>query len=124
MRKILLDTDIIIDILRNHRETIQLVKKISTDELYISGITEAEIFAGKDLSDENKRKLCMELLSKFEKINPNNIILRKAGEFRRKYGVPLPNCIVAATTYELNAELLTRNLKHYMKIKEVKIFRF
>ncbi|MEM5881557.1 MAG: PIN domain-containing protein [Candidatus Aenigmatarchaeota archaeon] len=103
MRKILVDSDIIIDVLRNFRKTKEILEKISEEDLYISGITELEIFAGEDMKDEQKKRIVTDFLSKFKKINPNNEIFQLAGEFRRKYKLPPLDCIIAATVYLINA---------------------
>jgi predicted nucleic acid-binding protein len=122
--KIIVDTSIIIDILRNVKASIDLIQKLSKENLlFISGITEAELFSGKDTDNERKKEKILELLSYFQKINPTNEILQKAGEFRRKYNVSLLDCIIAATAYYLNAEILTKNEKDFSKIKEIKIFK-
>jgi predicted nucleic acid-binding protein len=122
--KIIVDTSIIIDILRNVKASIDLIQKLSKENLlFISGITEAELFSGKDADNERKKEKILELLSYFQKINPTNEILQKAGEFRRKYNVSLLDCIIAATAYYLNAEILTKNEKDFSKIKEIKIFK-
>ncbi len=122
--KIIVDTSIIIDILRNVKASIDLIQKLSKENLlFISGITEAELFSGKDADNERKKEKILELLSYFQKINPTNEILQKAGEFRRKYNVSLLDCIIAATAYYLNAEILTKNEKDFSKIKEIKLFR-
>ena len=123
MRKILIDSDIIIDILRGLRKTVKEVEELfKENELYISGITEMEIFAGKDAEDNRKRKMMEELLSKFKKINPNNEIFKIAGEFRRKYNISPPDCIIAATSYWMNTELWTRNVTDFEKVVEIRIF--
>jgi predicted nucleic acid-binding protein len=122
--KIIVDTSIIIDILRNVKASIDLIQKLSKENLlFISGITEAELFSGKDADNERKKEKILELLSYFQKINPNNEILQKAGEFRRKYNVSLLDCIIAATAYYLNAEILTKNEKDFSKIEEVRLLR-
>ena len=121
MRKVLLESDVIIDILRNFKKTIKRVESLLEDsELFISGITEAEIFADKDMENEKKRKAVIDLFSKLKKINPTNEIFRVAGKFRRKYKLPLVDCIIGATAYSIGAELFTRNVKDFRKIKEIK----
>jgi predicted nucleic acid-binding protein len=122
--KIVVDTNIIIDILKNVEASLALVKKLMEEnELFISGITEAEIFSGKDSESENKRQKILRVLSFFQKVNPNNEILQKAGEFRRKYNISLLDCIIAATAHYINAVILTKNEKDFSKIKEVKLFK-
>jgi predicted nucleic acid-binding protein len=85
--KIVVDSDVIIDAIRGVKTSANLLKElIKENELFISGITEAEIFAGKNFENEDKKQKLLKFLSFFQKINPNNEILQKAGEFRRKYG--------------------------------------
>lgn len=122
--KILIDTDVIIDVLRNVKKIIKLLEKlIEGNELYISGITEGELFSGRDLEDKRKEEIVLIFLSKFRKVNPTNEILQLAGEFRRKYDVSLLDCIIAATAYKIEAKILTKNLKDFQKVKEVKLFK-
>jgi predicted nucleic acid-binding protein len=122
--KIVIDTSIIIDILRNVKTYIDLIQDLSKENLlFISGITEAELFSGKDADNEKKKEKILEFLSYFQKVNPTNEILQKAGEFRRKYNVSLLDCIIAATAYYLNAEILTKNEKDFSKIKEIKLLK-
>jgi predicted nucleic acid-binding protein len=122
--KIVVDSDVIIDVIRNVQTSLDLLKElVKENELFISGITEAEIFSGRDLQDENKKQKLLRFLSFFQKVNPNNEILQKAGEFRRKYNISLLDCIIAATAYCINAELLTRNEKDFSKIEEIKLFK-
>jgi len=97
-------------------------KLFAENELYISGITEMEVFAGKDMENEEKKKKIIEMLSIFKKVNPTNEIFRLAGEFRRRYNITFPDCVIAATTYLLKAELFTKNTKDFEKIEEIKIF--
>ncbi len=56
--KVVVDTDAIIDILRGFKPTKEKIKELlENNELFISGITEAEIFAGKDMEvEENVQK--------------------------------------------------------------------
>ena len=120
--KIVVDTDVIIDVLRGFEPTKEKIKELlENNELLISGITEAEIFAGKDMEMGEKKKKIVKFLSMFKKVNPDNQILQIAGEFKRKYRISLLDCIIAATAYVLNAKLFTRNKKDFEKIKEVRL---
>jgi predicted nucleic acid-binding protein len=122
MKKVLLDSDVIIDILRGFKETMKKVEELfEENELYISGITEMEIFAGKDMEKEEKRKKIVEMISKFKKVNPTNEIFRLAGDFRRRYNISIPNCLIAATAYSIGAILFTKNVQDFRKIEEIKI---
>lgn len=47
-------------------------------------------------------------------------IARLSGFFKRKYNVSLPDALIAATSYLTNSILVTRNIKDFEKIKEIK----
>jgi len=122
--KILVDSSILIDVLRGEKKTVEKLQHLfKNNQLYISGLTEMEVLAGKENEKEEKRKLAKELISQFKKINPDNRILEIAAGFRRKYGVSSPDCIIAATAYAINARIWTENYKDFEKIKEVEIFK-
>jgi predicted nucleic acid-binding protein len=49
-------------------------------------------------------------------------IAQKAGEVRRKFNVPFADSIIAATTLHFGTKtLVTKNIKHYKSIKDIKI---
>jgi len=120
--RILVDTSVLIDVLRGKKETIEKLKQLFRDnQLYISGLTEMELLAGKENEEERKMKRTKELISTFEKINPDNLIFQIAAEFRRKYNVSSPDCIIAATAYVINAKIWTEDYKDFRKIKEIEV---
>lgn len=121
--KVVFDTTILVDHLRNFKRATELVRKVRNKEIlgYISALTEAEIFAGKDSADENKKRLLLELISLFNKIHVDNEIAQKAGEFKRKYDVPLDDCIIAATAAVQNSKLWTKNIEDFKNIKEIDV---
>ncbi len=121
--KIVFDTTILVDHLRNFNPATDLLKKVRNKEIivYISSLTEAELFAGKDSADEKKRLLLSELISLFTKIDINNEVAKKAGEFKRKYNVLLDDSIIAATAAIQKLKLWTKNLEDFKKIKEIEV---
>lgn len=69
----------------------------------------------------SEQKLFSKLLQQLQ-ISPLSFeIAETAGSLRRKYKIMLPDAIVAATALHSNAILLTRNIKHFQKIKEIKV---
>ncbi len=121
--KIVFDTTILVDHLRNFNRATDLIKKVRDKEIsgYISALTEAELFAGKDSADEKKRLLMSELISLFTKIDIDNEVAKKAGEFKRKYNVLLDDSIIAATAAVQRSKLWTKNFEDFKKIKEIDI---
>lgn len=121
--RILVDSDIIIDVLRGHKPTIELLDSLAKqNNLYISGITEAEVHSGKDMEDESRRNITHALIVQFNKINPDNNILILAGSIRRQTGMTLADCIIAATAKSIVASLLTKNRKDFERVQDLSLF--
>lgn len=120
---ILIDTDVIIDHLRGVEEARELLKTVEDGSLsaYFSTITEAEVYSGKRMEGKAEKRRVQLLFDLMHRVDVNGEIARKAGELRRRYQVELPNAIIAATAFYARAKLVTRNVKHYESIKEVRI---
>lgn len=125
MKKVVVDTDILIDHLHAISSAEKVITKVRSREIigYISGITEAELLSGKECNDLVKLNKVMEFIRIFTKIDVVNKITQKAGEYVRKYDVELPDAIVAATAYYQKAVIWSRNIGDFRKIKEVKVFK-
>ncbi len=119
--QVVFDTDILIDHLRGIESAKKLIEKTRAGEIkaYVSAITEAELLAGKECEKEEKRANILELIKLFTKIDVNNPVAQKSGEFRRLYNIPIQDCIIAATCFNLKCKLWTRNKKDFNKIREI-----
>lgn len=119
--KIIFDTSILVDESRNYQRAVELVEKVAKREIegYISGVTEGEILSGKECKKENVLKKTLDLLYLFTKIEVDNKILQKAGEFRRNYDVGLLDAIIAATAFHLKCKIWTKNKRDFEKIKGI-----
>ncbi|MBU4299321.1 type II toxin-antitoxin system VapC family toxin [Patescibacteria group bacterium] len=119
----LLDTDIIIDHLRTKTFSLKLIQKLQIEKclFLISVITKAEVFAGLSMADLKIQNQVKEFLDSFQNIEINSQIAEKAGEFKRKYKVDLIDSLIGATAFFTNSILITRNLKDFQKIKEIKV---
>lgn len=109
------DTDVIIDILRDKKETILQVEEWSykADVLACSMITIAEIFAGMRANEEKKTR---ELLDSLTKLPINEEVAEIAGRLKistKSHQLALDDCLIAATAMENDATLFTKNIKHY-----------
>lgn len=114
------DTDIFIDFFRGLESAVEFFNE-GLDEIAFSAITEAELLSGKDCEDGSKKEKVLHVLSQFEKIAVDNPLVQIAGEFRRKYGLLLPDALIAASAFLLNAPLVTRNLKDFQNIPVIKL---
>ena len=115
MKKLIFDTDVLIDILKNNRKTIEQVRQLTqeAEELYCSTINLAEIFAGMRPNEEGQTKQLLEGLSYFDVIIQ---VAELAGRMKFKtktHTLWLDDCLIAATAILNECILVTKNIKHY-----------
>lgn len=125
MKRILLDTSVLIDFSRRkNKERSLLVEIIRLGySPAISLITHTELFAGRSIWQKKKaRKELKKLLSGLEIIVTNEEVSQLAGKLRAKYQINLLDAIIAAEAIVSRLPLATLNLRDFKKIKEVKIF--
>lgn len=123
MTRYLIDSDILITVLRTGKNLKDLFKPHIKDEdfLLISTITEAELFAGASAQTAKEQDRINELLAKFLVVPVSSEIARIAGQLKYAYKIFLDDSFIAATAIKTNSVLVTKNLKDFQKIKEVKI---
>ncbi|MCI0475262.1 MAG: type II toxin-antitoxin system VapC family toxin [Anaerolineales bacterium] len=112
----LVDTDILIDHFHGVVAATEYIADalLSDGELFISVVSVTEILAGMRTGEEAKTE---ELFALFTIQPVNETIARAAGKYLNQFAashrLELGDSIIAATARSLNAELITRNVKHY-----------
>lgn len=126
MSKILIDTSIIIDYLRQKDKSKTLLYFFGSHhyQIYISIITHSESYAGKSIWE---RKAAMEvlekLLSNIEILPLEEKISKKAGQISaNNNNLEIVDAIIAATAISHKLDLATLNVKDFEKIKNIKLF--
>ncbi len=104
MRRILLDTDVLIDHLRGHRRL-----DLRDPEQAISVVTRCELFAARNVDEPALRRT----LSVLEEIAVDRAIAESAGQVRRTAGIPVPHALIAATALQHDMAVMTRNRRHF-----------
>ncbi len=111
---LLLDTDVIIDYLREQADAVTYIESL-TNPLLISVVTVAELYAGVREGDE--RRALETFLSAFELVPVSSEIAVTSGLYRRDWGkshkVGLADALIAATAEARGAKLITLNVKHF-----------
>lgn len=82
-------------------------------------LTEMELLAG-TMPKKGEKEQVENLLKRFNAIPVSSNIARRAGELLRKYranGLAPVDAIIASTSLELTAILVTRNPKHFEPIE-------
>lgn len=122
MEKIILDTNILIEILKNNQSAIKSVEQF--DIHFISDITKMELFYGA----RNKQEL--EKLNKFselfEIIPVDKNISKKATklvyQYAKSHSLNIPDALIASTSLESKIKLFTYNLKDFKYIDNIELF--
>ncbi|MBW2608074.1 MAG: type II toxin-antitoxin system VapC family toxin [Deltaproteobacteria bacterium] len=119
--KLLIDTDIIIDFLRGFDIAVRYIKSHS-EEIVLSVITVAELYAGVKGNDEHKE--LDDFIDLFPILQITTEVARNGGLYKREYfkshGVGLADGLIAASAEFHDAVLKTLNIKHYPMIKGLK----
>ncbi|MEI6215561.1 MAG: type II toxin-antitoxin system VapC family toxin [Desulfuromonadales bacterium] len=114
MTSLLLDTDILINLLRGNPAARDfLVNNLEEHELLCSVISVAEIWTGMRPHEEQATR---NLVGSLKIIEVNRTIAEQAGSFKgsiRGHALELDDCLIAATALFTGATLATGNGKHY-----------
>jgi len=123
----MLDTDTVSLIVRNNSPVIKNLFRHEEDEICISAITYAEISYG--LEKKQSERLFNDvrsILGKLSIIDFNDSQSELYGKIRvelEKSGTPLGNMdmLIAAAALSAGAILVTHNVKHFTKIKGIRV---
>lgn len=123
MKKLVVDTSIIIDFLRVEDKISTILYKIAEEDLYVSIITHTELYAGKGVWEKDNVKEALDKILKGTTIVPLDIpISEQAGKIRAQKDRSLIDSIIAATASSIGAEIVTLNLKDFQGIERISIY--
>ena len=118
--RLLLDTDVVIDYLRDQSDAVQYLEN-RPEELLMSSIAVAELYSG--LRDEPEREALKIFLKAFEIVPVDREIAIKGGTYRRDYfrshNTGLADALIAATADIRQARLVTLNRKHFPMLTDI-----
>ncbi len=112
-----LDTNAIIYYLKDEPDVVTSLNTIFTQNvpIYISTITEIELFGFSKLSEQETAQI--EAILRTVAIIPvDSRIARTAGFIRRNYHINIADSTMAATALFTGTTLLTRNIRDFRKI--------
>jgi len=125
MRDILLDSDVIIEILRGNGKVIEEVVSLgkSGRAVLYTPVSKAEIFHGIREGETEKVEM---LFSGCGSVPITDGIGEKAGhylrQFHKSHGTDIADALIAAAAFISNADLFTFNHKHY-PMKDLKLHK-
>jgi predicted nucleic acid-binding protein len=119
---ILLDTDVMVDVLRGYEPAIAWLTNISDSEIGIPGLVAMELIQGSQNAREQKR------LEKALNVYPMfwaepqdcDRALKSFAAHHLSHKIGLIDALIAETAISVDATLATYNVKHYSVIKELK----
>ena len=119
-KRLLLDTDVLIDFLRGQPQAVQLLE--DTDcEFHVSAVSVAELYVG--VRDGREREVLDQLMGLLRTIEISTEIARQAGLWRREYGkshgTGILDALIAACADALQIPLATLNVKHFPMLPRV-----
>lgn len=117
---ILIDTDVLIDYLRNREEAVLFLES-SNELMLLSVITIAELYAG--TREGSERETLDEFIRAFETVHVGEEIAVTGGLYRREYGkshgIGLADALIAASAEATNARVVTLNKRHFPMFEDV-----
>ena len=123
MKKVLVDTNILIDFSKNKGNLLEeYIKNGDNWELWINPVIVAEFLNDKWLISRTKQKKAEGFISLFKCLGINKEEGIKTGELIRSGQVDyLGDALIAATCLIGKMSLLTSNKKHFKKVKGLKL---
>lgn len=124
---LLFDTSVLIDHLRGYKPASDFLETVFNSGILvaISSVSEMELYAGKSMENDAIEETVANLLKLFKVLPVTTDIARQAGCLLRCYrnqGLTPIDAIIAGTAVEHNANLITRNIKHFRMVKGIIVF--
>jgi len=126
MKKIVIDTSVLIEFARTKKGGYLKLKKLAGQGkvlLFTPTIVVFEFWSGDSMNKSENRQKGEEIFLGIEKIGLDEGIAKRAGELFRKEHVDSFDAIVASTALGLDACLATENIRHFSKIKGLKLYK-
>lgn len=123
--KLVLDTSIIIDYLRNDKRGVAFFNKEQEDiAFYLPTIVIFELFSGKSTQNFAKLKIIIDFIRYFQRIELTESIAERAGQIYRDISTTLqvPDYIIGASALEIGGMVVTLNRKHFEQIPNLAIY--
>lgn len=121
----LLDTSILIDLLRGNQKAREWIDSLADDAKFISVVTIAELLAGcrnkREQQTLNRELKLYEIAWIDETMSERALNLYR--DFHLSHGVGFLDCMIAATAILKNYSLATLNLKHFAPFPELDTHR-
>jgi predicted nucleic acid-binding protein len=122
---VLLDSDVIIDVLRGRPETVEALSRLETagTATHTCAVSVAEIFAGLRAGEERRTDAFFDARGE---VPIDAATGRRAGEYLARYarsrGVEIADALIAAASTTAGLHLWTRDARHY-PMEDVRLYQ-
>lgn len=113
MAALLVDTGVFVDHLRGFSQL-----RPGRHRLHYSVVTRCELFAG-----TFETAMIQRLLNSFRELRVDRAVAERAGRIRRETRIGTPDALIAATAIERRMTLVTRNLRDFGAVKQLRLRR-
>ena len=131
METLCLDTDVLIDFLRGKNEVVDIIREIEKEfVLATTTVNLFELYFGAYKTGKEKNvEAVNELAERIEVLELNKKSAELAGKImaeleKKGLEIGIRDTMIAGTLLESGSILYTRNVKHFRRIKEIKLFEF
>lgn len=119
---ILLDTNVLIEILKNNKETLKTVNQLQLP-LTVSSITAMELLYGARNKQENVQ--LQRFLLKFKRLpvtaSISDTALELVTQYAQSHQLDIPDSLIGSTSLQHHIPLFTYNLKDFRFIPEIQL---
>jgi predicted nucleic acid-binding protein len=123
--KLVIDTSILIDYLRNGSKGEEFFENKTVDQqFFLPTIVLFELFSGESTQNQDTVGKIRKFIRYFPRIELTESIAKKAGEIYRDIDkhLDVPDYIIAASAFEIHAQVVTLNQKHFQKIPGLNLY--
>ena len=122
-KKLLIDTDVFVDYLMGEPKAKEFFENLPEGTFYYSALTKLELLSSNACNDSAIRSSTSALLSLGKRIEIDDSVGNLAAEVKRQHNLSVSDSVMAATALHLKAELVTRNIGEFKKIKELLLMK-
>jgi len=120
---ILVDTDVMVDVMRHHEPAVAWLDSLGTEEIGIPGLVAMELLQGcRNREEQNQLE---RLLRPYQRYWPSQADCVRAFDdfaaYHLSHDLGILDALIAETAVGLNIELATFNTKHYTVVANIQL---
>lgn len=123
MARFLVNTDVFVDYFMGDFHAKEFFEQLPEGIFYYSALTKMELLSSSLCTDPSVRNSTAAMLSLGKRVEIDDTIIGLAAELRRQHGLSLQDSVMAATALHLKAELVTKNISDFKRIKDLLLMK-